>query len=161
MNVRESVTEAVRLRRLDELEEILVRDRRAVRILVGLTYHADGAIRSGAADGLALAARHHPKLIQEVVRRLVWAMNDESGTHAVTAPDVVVQLARTVPDLLVPFVADLLRLTGDPSLREKLVEAVRLVAAASPRGVTSTMSDGLRSCGRAGGRGSDGRQRSA
>ena len=41
----------------------------------------------------AVAARHHPDLVQQVVRRLVWAMNDESGTNALTAPEVVKAVA--------------------------------------------------------------------
>jgi hypothetical protein len=157
VSARDRVIDAVRNGRASELEELIARDRRAVRYLVSLAYRDDDDLRNGAAEGLAIAARHHPKMVQEVVRRLIWAMNDESGTNAVTAPQLLRKLAQTSPGLLVPFVPDLLRLTSDPSLKEPLVETVRLVAAASPRDVGVSMREGLRTCGQGNERGSHGR----
>ncbi len=146
MSARERVAEAVRVRRLDDLEAVVAADKRAVRYLVALTYRPEPAVRATAARGLALASRHHPKLVQEVARRLVWAMNDESGTHALTAPEVLRAIAEESPELLLPLVPSLLSLTADPGLREALVEVVRIVARRDPKSTVTGMVRAISSC---------------
>jgi len=137
---------------LGEVDRIVAADRRAVRTLLGLCYQADDAVRDVAATGVALAARHHPKLVSEIVRRLVWAMNDESGTNAVTVPAVIRKIAEVAPELLVPVVPELLRLTIDPLLRDELVASVRRVAEEMPGEAARAVRSGLGRCGEGGGR---------
>ena len=131
---------------LAEVERILAGDPGSVRTLIALTYQPDPAVRDVAASGLAVAARHYPRLVEEAVRRLIWAMNDESGTNAVHAPAVIARLAETEPKLLVPVLSDLLRLTADPGLRDELVTAVRRVAAQFPGEAAGTLRRGLGQC---------------
>jgi hypothetical protein len=133
---------------LAEVERLVAKDGRAVRTLVALTYEADAATCEAAAAGLALAARHHPRLVAEAVRRLIWAMNDESGTYAVNAPAVIGMLAESEPKILVPVLPDLLRLTADPGLRERLVAAVKRVAERCPADAAHAVSAGLGRCAR-------------
>ncbi len=146
MSVRERVAEAVRRRRLDDLAALVAADKRAVRYLVALSYRPEPAIRAVAARGVAIASRHHPKLVQEVARRLVWAMNDESGTHAVTAPEVLRAIAEESPQLLLPLVPSLLALTADPQLRDALVEVVRIVARPDPKAAVDGMARAITDC---------------
>lgn len=113
--------------------EALVADRSGtVRFLLGMTYRDDEARRRAAARGLALAARHHPKLIREVVRRLIWAMNDESGTNALSAPDVLFAIAEEEPELLLPVVPDMTRLSTDAGLQDGLRKTLERVSTACP-----------------------------
>ncbi len=147
MNVREQVAEAVRARRFDDLAALVDSEKSALRYLVALTYRPESDVRAGAARGLALASRRHPKLVQEVARRLVWSMNDESGTYAVTAPEVLRAIAEESPELLLPLVPGLLGLTADPGLREALVEVVRIVARHDPKAAVSGMTKAIASCG--------------
>jgi hypothetical protein len=146
VGVKERVAEAVRLRRFDDLAAVVAADKRAVRHLLALTYRSEPAVRAAAARGLALASRNHPKLVQEVARRLVWAMNDESGTHALTAPEVLRAIAEESPQLLLPLVPSLLGLTADPGLREALVEIVRIVARHDPKAAVSGIARAVASC---------------
>lgn len=146
MGVRERVMEAVRLQRFDDLAAVVAADKRALRYLVALTYRPEPAVRATAARGLALASHDHPKLVQEVARRLVWAMNDESGTHAVTAPEALRAIAEESPQLLLPLVPSLLGLTADPGLREALVDVVRIVARHDPKAAVNGMARAVTSC---------------
>ena len=146
MSAQALLREAVSRGDLAEVERLVAADRRMVRALLGLTYQADTAIRDTAAAGLALAARHHPELVTEVLRRLVWAMNDESGTYALHAPAVIRRIAESEPHLLVGLVPDLLRLTADPGLRDELVEAVRRVAELLPAQAAQALRGGLAKC---------------
>jgi hypothetical protein len=135
MTLRERVGEAVeQYLGGDEaaLEALVAEESGAVRFLVGMTYREDRERRQAGARGLALAARHHPKLIQEVVRRFVWAMNDESGTNGLNAPEVLFAIAEEQPELLLPVVPDLTRLSTDAGLQEGLHRTLERLSTACP-----------------------------
>jgi hypothetical protein len=105
----------------------------ALRHLASLTYHADDTVRTSAIRGVAQVAQHLPKKVQEMARRLVWAMNDESGTNAQTAPEVLQAIAEAKPELLLPMVPDLLRLAAeDKTLRPGLAATLKKVARGCP-----------------------------
>jgi hypothetical protein len=147
VSLRARVHEMVRVGMADgELEELVEREPRAVRYLVGMSYHADPEIRKTATRGVALAARHHPKLVQDIVRRLVWAMNDESATNAVTAPEVLQAIADEKPELLLPMVPDLTRLASDPGLQEGLAGTLKTIASRCPGKVGTIFSKSLNEC---------------
>jgi hypothetical protein len=129
-----------------ELEELVESEPRAIRYFVGMSYHSDPEIRKTATRGVALAARHHPKLVQDIIRRLVWAMNDESATNALTAPEVLQAIADERPELLLPMVPDLTRLAADPGLQEGLAKTLRTVASRCPGKVGKSFSKSLNEC---------------
>ncbi|MBC8422846.1 hypothetical protein H8E07_01865 [bacterium] len=143
MNLNTHVRELVTAGKLDELDILLPLEPRAIRHLVSLTYQPDDAIRANACRGVAMAARYHPELVEQVVKRLVWAMNDESGTNALTAPEVILAVAAERPQVLLPVVSDLTRLSRDKGLKEGLTEALRMVIEAYPgsvgRGIQKTL----------------------
>lgn len=135
MNLREQAREAALAERLDDLEQLVATEPRAVRYLLGFTYRPDRVLAARAARGIALAARHHPQMIENIIRRLIWAMNEESGANSLTAPIVIRALAIECPDLLVPVVPDLIRLSQDESLREELQASLRMVVEQCPGSV--------------------------
>lgn len=132
MRLRQQVADAVALGNEQRIEDLVSQEVRAIRHMLGLTYSPNGHTREVAARGVAIASRHHPRLVQNLVRRLVWAMNEESGSHAVTAPAVVVAIAHEQPKMLLPMVPDLIRLAADESLREGLVKALEIVTERCP-----------------------------
>jgi len=144
--LRERVLAAVRDRDVDELERVIAGDRRAVRHLVGVTFRSDPESREIAARGLAIAARCHPTAIRETVRRLIWAMNEESGTNAIWAPDALRAIAAEAPELVLPVVPDLMRLAADPSLRDRVTEIARIVAARYPSDAAERVERTLTDC---------------
>jgi hypothetical protein len=144
VSLRALTRTAVEERRLDQLDDLVKREPRAVRYLVALTYQPDAAVRETACRGIGFAARYHTRLVQKVIRRLVWAMNDESGTHAVTAPAVLLAIAEERPELLLPMVPDLIRLTADEGLQEGLADTLRTVAERCPGEVGSAIGESLR-----------------
>jgi len=143
MRLRTRLMQALEGERTAELETLVAGEPRVVRHLLGLSYHSDDTLRAGALRALKTAARHHPDLVQNLVRRLVWAMNDESGTNALTAPAVVRAIAEEAPRLLIPMVPDLIRLSADPGLQEGLAQALRLVVKRCPGEVGKGLQDSL------------------
>ena len=127
----------------EEIENLVAQEPKAIRYLLGMTYHSDDKRREVAAKGIAIASQHHPKQVKAVVRRLIWAMNDESGTNALTAPDVLLEIARVRPDILLPAVPDMTRLASDEGLRERLADALRVISEACPGQVGSSLSASL------------------
>jgi 2-hydroxychromene-2-carboxylate isomerase len=132
MSLRERVQAAVRDPDPGVIDALVAAEVRALRYLTGMTYTTDAGARAAAARGIALAAKHHPKKVQELVRRLIWAMNDESGTNSEYAPEVIRAIAAERAEVLLPVVPDLVRLAADPGLQPNLVAALREVAARCP-----------------------------
>ncbi len=132
MRLRQRIESLLEQDEWEAVEALVAGERRAIRHLVTLSYRPDEALRRASGRALAIAARHHPAQVQEVVRRFVWAMNDESGTNALTAPAVIHAIALERPEILLPVVPDLVRLAGDPGLHEGLAEALREVARRCP-----------------------------
>ncbi|MBU0740766.1 hypothetical protein KKG45_11595 [bacterium] len=143
MNLRTHVQEMVEHGKLDEIDMLLGVEPRAVRYLVSLTYRTEPEVRRVACRGVALAARYHPDLVQQVVRRLIWAMNDESGTNALTAPEVVKAIADERPEVLLPLVPDLARLAADEGLKDGLAGVLQTVAGSFPGAVGRGIQDSL------------------
>jgi len=135
MSLRVQVLELVEQGEMEQLNALVAEEPRAIRHLVGCTYQTDEQTRGIACRAIGRAARHHPDLVQQVVRRLVWAMNDESGTHSLTAPEVVKAVAEESPELLLPLVPDLTRLAADEGLHEPLAEVLGMLAEKFPGSV--------------------------
>jgi hypothetical protein len=135
MNLRAQVQELVEKGETESLAVLVADEPRTIRHLVGCTYQADERIRGVACRAIGRASRHHPDLVQQVVRRLVWAMNDESGTHSLTAPEVIKAVAEESPELLLPVVPDLTRLAADEGLHDQLAEILHLLAEKFPGSV--------------------------
>jgi hypothetical protein len=143
MSLRQQVEQAVRGRRSDELERIVSQDPGALRHLLSLMYDLDEEIRRFAAAGIALGARFHRRTVEQIIKRLVWAMNEESGTNAAHAPEVLRAIAGERPELLVPVVPDLVRLSGDITLYDELVAVLNEVADKCPGKVGRGITDAL------------------
>ncbi len=135
MSLRVQVQELVAQGETEKLGVLVAQEPRAIRYLLGCTYQADEQVRAIACRAIGRASRHHPDLVQQVVRRLIWAMNDESGTNSLTAPEVVKAVAEESPELLLPMVPDLTRLAADEGLHERLAAVLRMLAEKFPGSV--------------------------
>jgi len=118
--------------REEALAELAVAERRALRPLVGRLWDPDDAIRGRAARAVGLAASASPDLGLEIIRRLMWALNDESATNGVHVIPALGEIGRQAPGLLEPFVAPLVSMTGDDGLRIELLRAFTAIAGAAP-----------------------------
>lgn len=132
MGLKETVMELLARGRTDELGRLVAEDRRAVRHLVGRLWDPDPGIRRAAARALGEAGAHHPDLGKAVVRRLLWALNDESGADGRDGLLGLGWIGRFSPGLVEPHVEALVELGWDDGLRVRLLEALCLLAQGSP-----------------------------
>ncbi|MBW2457565.1 MAG: cobyrinate a,c-diamide synthase [Deltaproteobacteria bacterium] len=141
--LRAKVRQAVMDDRLGDVEQLIAQEARTIRHLVGLTYQPDPRVRETAAKGVALAGKYHPKLVEDVIRRLVWAMNEKSGTNGTSAPEVLRAIANEQAELLLPVVPELVQLASDEGLREGLAETLRIIVDRCPGKVGASLGDSL------------------
>jgi hypothetical protein len=133
VSLRDDLRQAVQAGDLDAIEGIVAAEKKTIRYLVGMVYGGDTETRKIVSRGLALAARHHPKMVEQVLIRLVWAMDGKSGTNAQVVPEVLREIAAEKPELLVPILPELGRLVvGDAGLYEGIYDTVRIVRERCP-----------------------------
>jgi len=84
--------------RFDEIAEMATRRKRVLGSLVSLTYAADVRTSWRAVEALGVAASRiaeaDPDHVRELLRRLMWLVNDESGGICLRAPEAMAEILR-------------------------------------------------------------------
>jgi len=132
MRLKEEVMELLRLGDSEGLERMVVETPSAVRFLQGRLWDADPKIRYRSAIALGAAAAAHPDLGREILRRALWAMNDESATNGAPMLAAIAEIGRCVPELVEPFVGPMTAYLWDESLRPGILNTLRSIAEVAP-----------------------------
>jgi len=119
--------------REEAVAELAIADRRALRPLMGRLWDPDPEIRCHAAGAMGRSAAAHPALGLEMVRRLMWALNDESATNGVYGIAALGEIGHRCPEMLAPFIPPLVSMAWDDGIRLELLGALGRVAEADPR----------------------------
>ena len=114
------------------LEQMVVETPAAIRFLQGRLWDEDPEIRNLAAIALGAAAAAHPNLGRELLRRALWALNDESATNGGPMLPAIGEIGRRAPDLVAPFVGPMTAYLWDDGLRPGILDALRRIAATAP-----------------------------
>jgi hypothetical protein len=133
MGLNSEVRELLRQGREDAVAELVVADRRALRPLMGRLWDPDREIRMRAARAVGHASSVHADLGVEMIRRLMWALNDESATNGVHAIPALGEIGRAVPELIAPYVSALVSMSWDAGIRLELLQALTAIARSAPR----------------------------
>ena len=81
MGLKEKVRRMLLSGSASELRDLVVAEPRTMRHLLGRLWDPDTAIRKRAAVAVGHGAAAHPELGTEVLRRLMWTLNDESAMN--------------------------------------------------------------------------------
>lgn len=87
----------------DRLIALVMADRRAVTALNRLIFDEDELIRWRAVTALGWVAREDPFLLEKVIGRLIYTMNDDSGSIGWMAPQALGEICANDPDLVEDF----------------------------------------------------------
>jgi len=125
------------LRSGDELHlgALASREPRAVRFLLGRLWDVDETLRRRAARALGVVAAAHPEIGTDLIRRLMWALNDESATNGLYGIPAVAEIGFNDAELVAPFIAPLASLSWDDGLRREVIGALTRIAEAAPEAV--------------------------
>ncbi|RLE26031.1 MAG: hypothetical protein DRJ61_18685 [Acidobacteria bacterium] len=104
----------------------------AVRHVLGRLWDVDSVVRERAAVAVGSAAAHHQELGLELMRRFVWALNDESATNGVDVIPAMAAIAIRVPEMAKPFVGQLVGALHDPSLSQEAKRALEAIRRERP-----------------------------
>ena len=132
MGIGKEVRDLLRQGNERTLIELALADSRALRPLVGRLWDSDPTIRARAARVVGQAAASHNDLGLDVVRRLIWALNDESGTNGVYGIPALGEIGRCAPALLASHVPALVASCRDDGLRLEILRALAALAESAP-----------------------------
>ena len=132
MSLNKEVRELLQQGREDAAAELAAANPRALRPLVGRLWDPDQEIRIRAARAVGRAATAHPDLAVEVIRRLMWALNDESATNGVYGVPALGEIGHRCPEMFAPFVPPLVSMAADSGLRLEVLRALTAIAESAP-----------------------------
>jgi hypothetical protein len=141
MGLKEEVMEALRTGDTRRFERLADQDPRIGRHLLGRLWDPDESIRRQAAVGIGIVAAEHPELGIELLRRLMWALNDEAGTYGVHGVAAIGEIGRRDPSLVAPFVGPMASYAWDDSLRVEILRSLVRIAEAAPHLVRPYLGD--------------------
>jgi len=130
--MRERVVELLVQGRPDAAAALAAASRGGVRALTARLWDLDQEVRQSAAEAIGHLADLAPAKLLEVLRRFVWALNDESGTNGAATLTAMAAVARHRPAALAPFLGALVALLDDDGLRPGIVTVLDTVARTAP-----------------------------
>jgi hypothetical protein len=132
MRLKERVMELLRQGDTEGLEEMVGENPAAIRFLQGRLWDSDPEIRCRAAVALGAAAASHPDLGRELLRRALWALNDESAMNGKYVLPAIGEIGRHAPELAEPFVGPMTSYLWDEGLRPGILRALCRIADVAP-----------------------------
>jgi len=107
-----------------------------VRALFSLLYSPDELIHWRTVEALGRAAAtladERPEAGRDILRRLFWALNDESGSNAKNVPEAIGAIISRRPALYGDLTSVLLSFLGDPALHRGILWAAAEIGRAAP-----------------------------
>lgn len=107
-----------------------------IAALINTLYSMDELLRWRAVECLGLLTKQisltEPDRAREIIRRLFWALNDESGGSGWASPEAVGEVIRNRPDIYNEFVSILVSFREDPSLVRGIIWALGRIGERKP-----------------------------
>ncbi|MFZ5596898.1 MAG: DVU0298 family protein [Bacillota bacterium] len=122
--------------RISELAGILASDRGSMRYLTRLLYHPDDLMRWRAIEAVGEVADRladvDPGAVRNMLRSLLWSINDESGGIGWSAPECIGEIVFRRPDMFGEFASIIISCADEEMLRRGVVWAAGRIARARP-----------------------------
>ena len=135
MGLKGRVMELLRVGDEQNLGALAAHEPRATRFLLGRVWDSDEVLRGRAARALGVVAAARPEMGADLIRRLMWALNDESATNGFYGIPAVAEIGFNDAELVAPFIAPRASLSWDDGLRREIIRALTRIAEAAPEAV--------------------------
>ena len=136
MRLKDVVMEMLRRGDRQGLEDLVVQQPRSIRYLQGRLWDPELRVRQNAAEALGVAAAERPELGRELLRRALWALNDESAMNGAYTLPLIGEIGFRAPELVDPFVGPMTSYLWDDGLRPGILKALCRIAEAAPELIT-------------------------
>ena len=114
-------------------------DRSPFRILQPLLHHPDPVLRWRAIEAMGIVAACKAETdieaVRDLIRRLFWTMNDESGNLIRTAPEAIGEILFRIPGLIPEYVPNLTGFLREEPFERGVHFALARLAAKNPGAV--------------------------
>ncbi|GAB4353701.1 MAG: hypothetical protein Kow0099_37920 [Candidatus Abyssubacteria bacterium] len=115
-----------RLREGASLDSLGMSEREMPRTLQMLMHDEDELVKQRACRALGeVVARMEPSKIENIVRRLMWRLNPESGDNPVGVPEALGEIGNRAPQQIAAFVSVMMQYLDDEKLQPGLLQALR------------------------------------
>ena len=132
MRVKEVVMEMLRRGDRQGLKDLVVQQPRSIRYLQGRLWDPELRVRQNAAEALGCAAAERHELGRELLRRAMWALNDESAMNGKYTLPLIGEIGYRAPELVAPFVGPMTSYLWDEDLRPGILRALCRIAEVAP-----------------------------
>jgi len=121
---------------IESLSTWAEKDPKLLRVLVSLLYDRDELVCFRATDALgcvsAIVTKRKPTRVRNLLRRLFWTMNDESGSICWYAPEAIGEILANVPDLISEYSKLLFSFIKEEPFEKGVHRAVYRIVALHP-----------------------------
>lgn len=118
------------------LAELIARKRGHLRYLNRLLYETGGLLRWRAVEGMGAVAQRlaaeDPEAVRNIIRNLLWTINDESGGIGWSAPECIGEIIHRCPEMFGEFAPIVLSFIDEKMLRRGVLWAAGRIALARP-----------------------------
>lgn len=132
MGVKEDVMDLLRSGAVVEAAERAAANPRAFRFVARRLWDESEEVARCSARVLAEASRLAPERGREMIRRFLWALNDESGTNGGPVLAALEEMAERTPEIVEPYIGSLLPMLEDEGLRDGIVHVFERFIHAMP-----------------------------
>jgi HEAT repeat protein len=120
----------------EEIVRLALIDRRVLRILLGLLYDAEDYVHWLAIDAIGRCggrtAADDPEKTRDLIRRLLWTLNDESGGTPWGAAGAIGAVIAARPDLFAGYLSMICPFHEDLNIYPEFIWSVAAVGRARP-----------------------------
>lgn len=135
-NGKKTITNLLEDRQFGLLAELIARKRGHLRYLNRLLYETGGLLRWRAVEGMGEVAQRlaaeDPEYVRNIIRNLLWTINDESGGIGWSAPECIGEIIYRCPDMFGEFASIVLSFIDEKMLRRGVLWAAGRIALARP-----------------------------
>ncbi|MFC1477686.1 DVU0298 family protein [candidate division KSB1 bacterium] len=105
----------LRANKLEDLKDEYSNNPAIIRKLMGFLYHPELELRDAAARGFGMIARVMPmEKLKDLLRRMMWMLNDESGSCSWHVPYAIGEIGFNNPEAIDGFIGCFSHYANDP-----------------------------------------------
>jgi len=133
---KEVLTKLLQVGDFEQASALLREDKNLLNFAYRLLYNEDPFLRYKAGFIMALGLKDDPGMARRIMERLMWAMNDESGTYCPGALVASAQILATVPEAGRGFAPPIASMVLEEDANEDTLWAVGTLATVLPDDIT-------------------------